>query len=128
MGEAPRIDGVTPVLEIALVVTIKLRDDQHEITVCGWKSGAFVLVDCQAVSSGNLKISPDTNVILRLINKGFVLSCSTTIMSILRWPINLLVLEFSTRYEKMSIRKHTRLDICLPALFNDLNASTPEEQ
>ncbi|MEE9165063.1 MAG: hypothetical protein V3U15_02250 [Nitrospinota bacterium] len=84
MGEALRVDEVTPILEIGLVITMKLRDDQHEATVCGWKSGTFVLVDCHAVNSGNLKVAPDTNIVIRLINKGFVLSCSTTIMSILK--------------------------------------------
>jgi len=29
-------------------------------------------------------------------------------------------------YERMSIRKQARLDICPPAFFNDLSASTPE--
>ena len=126
MGEAARVDEVTPILEIGLVVTMKLRDDKYEATVCGWKSGIFLLLDCKAVTDGSLKISPDTSIVIRVINKGFVLSCSTTVMSILKPPINLLVLDFPTRYEKMSIRKHPRLDICLPALFNDLSASTPE--
>ncbi len=126
MGEALRVDEVTPILEIGLVITIKLRDEKYDATVCGWKSGSFVLLDCQAVTRGDLKIAPDTSLVTRLINKGFVLSCSTTVMSVLKPPLNLLVLDFPTRYEKMSIRKHPRLDICLPALFNDLSASTPE--
>jgi hypothetical protein len=61
-----------------------------------------------------------------LVNKGFVLSCSATLKSILKPPINLIVIDFPTRYERMSIRKQPRLDICLSALFNDLSASTPE--
>tara|TARA_B100000315_G_scaffold237814_1_gene254956 strand:- start:7661 stop:8326 length:666 start_codon:yes stop_codon:yes gene_type:complete len=126
MGESTRVDEVTPILEIGLVIAMKLRDEKYDATICGWKSGTFVLVDCHAVNSGALKVAPDTNVVIRLINKGFVLSCSTTIMSILKPPINLIVLDFPTRYEKMSIRKHPRLDISLPALFNDLSASTPE--
>ena len=49
-------------------------------------------------------------------------------MSISKPPINLIVIDFPTRYERMSIRKQPRLDICFPALFNDLSASTPEEK
>jgi|TARA_B100001964_G_scaffold133093_1_gene146994 c-di-GMP-binding flagellar brake protein YcgR len=47
-------------------------------------------------------------------------------MSISKPPINLIVIDFPTRYERMSIRKQPRLDICFPALFNDLSTSTPE--
>ena len=126
MGESARLDEVTPILEIGLVITMKLRDEKYDAVICGWKSGTFVLLDCQAVNKGELKVAPDTNIVIRLINRGFVLSCSTTIMAILKPPINLLVLDFPTRYERMSIRKHPRLDISLPALFNDLSASTPE--
>ncbi len=126
MGEAKRLDEISPILEMGLDLTMKLRGDKHEATVRGWKSGEFILIDCPAVSTGNLKIAPDTAVVIRLINKGFVLSCSTTVMSVLKQPINLVIIEFPIRYEKMGIRKFPRLDVCLPALFNDLSASTPE--
>lgn len=126
MGEARRLDEISPILEMGLDLTMKLRDDKHKATVRGWKSGEFILIDCPEVSSGSLKMVPDTAVLIRLINKGFVLSCSTTVTSILRQPVNLVILEFPTRYEKMQIRKFPRLDVCLPALFNDLSASTPE--
>ncbi len=126
MDEASHTDEVTKILEIGLVITMKLRDEKYEATVCGWKPGTYVLIDCYAVNSGSLKIAPDTKVVIRLINKGFVLSCYTSIMTTLKPPINLIVLDFPTRYERMSIRKHPRLGVCLPALFNDLGASTPE--
>lgn len=126
MGEAKRIDEISPVLEIGLDLSMKLRGDQYEATVCGWKPNTFILIDCPAVNSGSLNMVPDTAVIIRLVNKGFVLSCSTTVMSLLKQPVNLVILEFPTRYEKMAIRKYPRLDVCLPALFNDLSASTPE--
>jgi c-di-GMP-binding flagellar brake protein YcgR len=126
MGEAKRADQISPVLEIGLELSIKMRGDNYEATIRGWKPDAFILVDCHAVSSGALKIVPDTAVIIRLVNKGFVLSCSSTIMSVVKQPINLLVLEFPTRFEKMQVRKYPRLDVCLPALYNNLNAQTPE--
>ena len=84
------------------------------------------MVDSAAVISEGLNVVPDTATVIRLINKGYVLSCSTTVVSVLKQPINVIVLEFPTRYERMQIRKHPRLEICLPALFNDLNAPTPE--
>ena len=126
MGEATRVDEVVSVLEIGLVITIKLRDIKYDATVSCSKSGAFIILDCQEVNTGDFKIAPGTDVAVRLINKGFVLSCSATVMSILKPPINLIVIDFPTRYERMSIRKQPRLDICFPALFNDLSTSTPE--
>ena len=53
MGEATRVDEVTSVLEIALVITIRLRDIKYDATVSGWKLGAFILLDCLEVNTGD---------------------------------------------------------------------------
>lgn len=121
-------DQLSPVLAIGLEITIKIRGDDYTTYVRGWKPGVFILVDSPMVAGDYLKVVPETSISCRFLTSGTLVSCSSMIIFVLRQPLNIIVLEFPARYEKIKLRKSLRMTSSLPAVYYKLGSAKPEEK
>lgn len=121
-------DEITSIMALGIESSLKLRTETFTTHIRGWKQDTYILVDCPMESGDYIKVVPDSTVLFRFLNEGFVFSCSTTIMSSLRQPVNILVLEYPSRYEKIKLRKTKRMSVNLPAVFYKLGATNPVER
>lgn len=128
MVENKRTDEISPYLAMGLEVTIKIRGQDFATHIRGWKQGTFILMDLPISEGDYLRVIPETTVSFRFVTGGNIFSCVSSIVSFLRQPINVMVLDFPTRYERYQLRKNLRLSSKLPAIYYKLSSVTPEER
>ncbi len=123
MDNNNRGDELSPTLSIGLKVTVKIRGDSYDTLIRGWKPGVFILVDVPMSGADHIKVVPETSIFCRFLSTGSLVTCATVVISVLKQPLNIMVLEFPSRYDKIELRKSTRLTTSLPAVYYKLGRS-----
>lgn len=128
MVENSRVEEISKGLAMGLEINLKIRGQDLKSIIRGWKPGVYLLIDLPIADGDYLKVIPETTVSFRFVNEGNVFSCVASVMSFLKQPANLMILDFPTRYEKYPLRKNMRLSTKLPGIFYRLTSVKPEEK
>lgn len=116
-------------LKNGLEVNAKIMPDPHTytLTVRGWKVGQFIIVDHPASGANLTKVSPDAKCTMRYVSEGRVTSFATHGITVLRQPLNLLVLDYpKVIHSQISLRKQERIKTTIFSLIKDLESKDGE--
>lgn len=120
MPKPLRLDGQDLEMQVGARLHIELLTTGERFwgELTGDKQGKFLLVWLPGFSKYRKSLASETMVAVRAMNKDYQLcGFRTTIARLLSSPFPLLFLDYPDTYEKLSLRRHQRVDCLLPGLL-----------
>jgi len=117
-------------LKPGLEVTAKVAPNPSAqgLTVRGWKTGQYIILDHPAAKGSNVPVSPDAKCTLRYVSEGKVTSFTTTGITVMRRPLNIFVIEYpQSIHSQISLRKHKRMKCTTPTTIRVLGPGIGDE-
>ncbi len=98
-------------------VTLTIRGEVFSVSVRGWKTGQYVIIDLPMVGGENYRIAPQTGVQIHFIKEGLFVNFKSSASYALAQAISLLVVEYPRSFDQHNLRKTERFKSNIPVTF-----------
>jgi c-di-GMP-binding flagellar brake protein YcgR len=104
-------------LSLGQKITVKIRGEQFEICIRGWRPFQFLVTDGPLVGSEPLRLVEQTGCVVQYIREGVFVTFNTTVVFIIASIYPVMVLEYPRKFETHNLRKTNRHKVAVPAFY-----------